>query len=290
MLGHDPTYLSLQKGIYPMNSHSYRHKISIVVCVSLICLMSLTANAADWPTYRGDSARSGVTDEQLATPLSLQWTFMPAHAPRSAWMKPAEELQRMHFDSAYHVSVADGTVYFGSSVDNKVYAVEASTGQVRWTFFTEGPVRFAPAVWRGRIYVGSDDGYVYCLRAKDGKPLWKYRAGPTDEKIIGNGRMISLWPVRTSVLVDAGVVYFGAGVFPYEGLYICALKADDGAVIWKNDTIGDHAHELSYGGISPQSYLVVSESALFVPSGRAMPAAFDRAQSLLSKFPSHPFP
>jgi len=172
--------------------------------------------------------------------------------------------------------VANETVYFGSSVDNKVYALGAKKGKIRWTFFTEGPIRFAPTLWKKKVYVGSDDGYVYCLQAKDGKLVWKYRAGPSDEKVIGNGRMISLWPVRTSVLVDEGVVYFGAGVFPYEGIYICALNAADGSVVWKNDTIGDRAHELSYCGISPQSYLVASENVLYVPSGRAMPAAFDR--------------
>ena len=88
--------------------------------------------------------------------------------------------------------------------------------------------------------------------------------------------MISLWPIRTSVLVDDGVVYFGAGVFPYEGIYICALDADDGRVVWKNDTIGDRLYELEFGGISPQSFLIASENVLYIPSGRAMPAAFDK--------------
>ncbi|MCK4821926.1 methyltransferase domain-containing protein, partial [bacterium] len=45
---------------------------------------------------------------------------------------------------------------------------------------------------------------------------------------------------------------------------------------WKNDTIGDRAHELAFGGISPQSYLIASKNILYVPSGRAMPAAFGR--------------
>ena len=73
---------------------------------------------------------------------------------------------------------------------------------MRWTFFTEGPVRFAPSIWKDQVYVGSDDGYAYCLKSTDGKLVWKYRAGPSDEKVLGNGRRISLWPVRTSVLVD----------------------------------------------------------------------------------------
>jgi len=174
------------------------------------------------------------------------------------------------------MTVAGGRVFFGSSVDFKVYAVSARTGKVKWTFHTDGPVRFAPTIWKNRVYVGSDDGYVYCLNARSGRLLWKYRAGPGDERVLGNENMVSLWPVRTSVLVDDGVAYSTAGVFPYEGIYISALDARTGVVIWKNDTIGDRAHELHFNGISPHGYLIASENVLYVPSGRALPAAFDR--------------
>jgi outer membrane protein assembly factor BamB len=232
--------------------------------------------AGDWATYRSQISRSGTTSETVGPRLFLQWKYIPIHPPKPAWPMPSGELPRMHNDNAYHVVIADKNAYFGSCITNKVYSIDASQGKVRWTFFTEGPVRFAPAVYDGRVYVGSDDGYVYCLDSKDGSLIWKYRAGPSDEKVIGNGRMISLWPVRTGVLVDNGIVYFAAGVFPYEGLYICALRAEDGSVVWRNDTIGDRAHELDYGGISPHGYLVASRDVLYVPSGRSMPAAFDR--------------
>ncbi|MCK5462151.1 MAG: PQQ-binding-like beta-propeller repeat protein, partial [Bacteroidales bacterium] len=229
-----------------------------------------------WHTYRHDASRSGVSSEELPSQLMLNWTYTAAHAPEPAWHQPAEEMARMHRDNTYHVSAADGLAYFGSSVDNKVYALNISTGEVKWEFFTEGPVRFSPSIWKNRVYFGSDDGNVYCLNAKNGKLRWKYKPGPKDKKVLGNGRMISLWPVRTSVLVDEGIVYFGAGVFPYDGLYICALNAKNGSIIWKNDDLDDEAFELTYGGVSPQSYLIASETKLFVPSGRAMPAVFDR--------------
>ena len=232
--------------------------------------------ARDWGTYRSEITRSGMTSETIGPKLFLQWKYFPTHQPKPAWPMPAEELPRMHNDNAYHVVIADNNVYFGCSITNKVYSIDANKGKIRWEFFTQGPVRFAPTVINGSVYVGSDDGYVYCLDAKDGSLIWKYRAGSSDEKVIGNGRMISLWPVRTSVLVDKGVVYFAAGVFPYEGLYICALSAKDGSVVWRNDTIGDRAHELEFGGISPHGYLVASQEVLYVPSGRSMPAAFDR--------------
>jgi len=242
----------------------------------LLFIVGGVGMAKDWVTYRSDTTRSGITSEAVGPKLSLQWKYIPTHSPKPAWPMPSAELPRMHNDNAYNVVIADNNVYFGSCVTNKVYSIDAAKGEIRWTFFTEGPVRFAPTVYSSRVYVGSDDGYVYCLDAKDGSLVWKYRAGPSDEKVIGNGRMISLWPVRTGVLVDDGNVYFAAGVFPYEGLYICALKAEDGSVVWKNDTIGDRAHELDYGGISPHGYLVASQQVVYVPSGRSMPAAFDR--------------
>jgi len=232
--------------------------------------------AEDWLTYRSDITRSGITSETIGPELFLQWKYVPAHKPKPAWPMPAEELPRMHNDNAYHVVIADGNAYFGSCATDKIYSINVAKGQIRWTFFAEGPVRFAPTVYAGRIYFGSDDGYVYCLDGKDGSLVWKYRAGPSDEKIIGNSRMISLWPVRTGVLVDDGIAYFAAGVFPYEGLYICALKASDGSVVWKNDTLGDRSHELEFGGISPHGYPLASADVLYIPSGRSMPAGFNR--------------
>ncbi len=232
--------------------------------------------AEDWATYRSDITRSGITSETVGPGLFLQWKYVPTHKPKPAWPMPSEELPRMHNDNAYHVVIADGSAYFGSCTTNKIYSIDIAKGEVRWTFFAEGPVRFAPTVCQGKVYFGSDDGYVYCLDGKNGSLVWKYRPGPSDEKIIGNERMISLWPVRTGVLVDDGIVYFAAGVFPYEGLYICALRAGDGSVVWKNDTIGDRAHELEFGGISPHGYPIASRDVLYIPSGRSMPAGFNR--------------
>ena len=263
------------------NLHFMRIRCMLRIILYVIVIMVFAACSRDndksgWKTYRHDGSRTAVTSEKISSELFLKWTYIPAHAPKPAWHTPAEEMSRTNSDNTYHVSASDGLAYFGSSEDHKMYAIDIATGNEKWVFFTDGPVRYSPTIWNKHIYFGSDDGYVYCLNAKNGKLNWKYRPGPKDKKVLGNGNMISLWPIRTSVLVEDGIVYFGAGVFPYDGLYVCALNAKDGSILWKNDDLDDDAFELTYGGVSPQSYIIASKTKLFVPSGRAMPAVFDR--------------
>jgi len=169
------------------------------------------------------------------------------------------------FDRAFHVTACGQSVYFGSSADDHVYCLDASTGDVRWSFCTEGPVRLAPTISDERVYVGSDDGCVYCLAAGDGRLLWKHRIGPADRRLPGNGRMISLWPVRCGVAVEDGTVYVCAGLFPSQGTYLCAMQAQDGKELWKRQV-----------DISAQGYLVSSSKRLFVPTGRTPPHIYER--------------
>ena len=252
--------------------------IGLVLTVLFFAAGSL--QAADWPTYRHDNSRSGVTEEHLSTPLAEEWVFEPTHPPDPAWGKPTQwvpeggfpsEGPRLRFDEVYHVAATEDAVYFGSSSENKLYCLDASTGRIRWSCFAGGPIRLAPTVSEGKVYFGSDDGAAYCLDAGDGSLIWKRSACPRRRRVLGNGHLISLWPVRTGVLVRDGVAYFGAGVFPAEDLYLCAVDAEDGSLRWKNDAYGAGGK----GTVSPQGHLLASSERLFVPSGRATPAAFD---------------
>jgi len=243
------------------------------------------SNSSDWPVYLHDNARSGVCPAAPDLPLAEHWAWTSPALPHPAWPDPHGvavegmgdvnlERPRLKFDDAFHIAVSDGAVYFGSTEDNKVCCLDLASGEVRWTFFTDGPVRLAPTVYEGRVYFGADDGYAYCLNASDGKLIWKFQAAPRDERLLGSGKMMSMWPVRTSVLVDDDVAYFGAGMFPGERVYLYAVDARDGAPIWKNATMNDLA--AGQNGFTPQGYLLATKDYLFVPSGRALPARFDR--------------
>ena len=53
-------------------------------------------------------------------------------------------------------------MYVGSD-DSNVYALNATTGKVTWTFTTGDEVSSSPAVANGTVYVGSFDSYVYAI-------------------------------------------------------------------------------------------------------------------------------
>ena len=243
-----------------------------------ICLFGLIAlgQAADWPTYQHDYARSGVARESLLAPFTDGWVHRSRHAPRPAWRGEAKwdgwnkvyDLKsRQIFDYAYHPVIADGLLYYGSSADDKIYCLAAATGEQRWTFFTEGPVRLAPTIAEGRVFVGSDDGQAYCLDAKSGKLIWKTQLGPRDYRIPGNSRIISRWPLRTGIIVIGDLAYCAAGMFPSEGVLITAIEADTGKIKWQQKQTD----------LPAQGYMLASHTRLYVPAGRNNPVVLNRA-------------
>ncbi|MBL4640374.1 MAG: PQQ-binding-like beta-propeller repeat protein [Verrucomicrobiales bacterium] len=245
---------------------------------SAICLFSLVTlgQAADWPTYQHDYARTGVARESLLAPFTDGWVHRSKHAPRPAWRGEAKwdgynkvyDLKsRQIFDYAYHPVIADGLLYYGSSADDKIYCLDATTGEQRWTFFTGGPVRLAPTFAEGRVFVGSDDGHAYCLDAKSGTLVWKTQLGLRDYRIPGNSRIISRWPLRTGIVVIGDLAYCAAGMFPSEGVLITAIEADTGKIKWQQKQTD----------LPAQGYMLASHTRLYVPAGRNNPVVLNRA-------------
>ena len=249
--------------------------------LAFIFMVNLFGNllAADWPQHRGDAARSGYTAEAVPNRLELAWVHRARHAPRPAWPTSL----RIRFDFASQPIVANGVLFLNSSSEDTVTALDLKTGKPRWVFCAEGPVRFAPAAWRDRLFVASDDGWLYALAQKNGRVLWKFRGGPDGRKLPGNSRMISRWPARGGPVVLADTVYFAAGIWPTDGVFLHALDAATGKSRWSNGTTGSlemnqpHGGARAKSGVSAQGYLLANEKQIIVPTGRAVPAVFDRA-------------
>jgi outer membrane protein assembly factor BamB len=89
----------------------------------------------------------------------LQWKF---ETKQALWSAP----------------VTDGArIYFGS-LDRKVYAVNARSGQPAWEKELAGAIVASPVLGEdGRLYVNTFGGVVYALDAASGNELWQYSAG-----------------------------------------------------------------------------------------------------------------
>ncbi len=260
-------------------------RVVIAVLVSVLLFVAKPGSSADWPMWRHDSSRSGATTDTLPRDLLAHWVCrMGPTTP--AWPESQPKLQ---FDQGYEPVCAAGCLVIGSPVDGWVVAIEVETGEIAWTYFSEGPVRFAPAIADGRVFVVSDDGCLHCRSLADGSRHWKINGAPSQRRIIGNDRLISMWPARGGVVVRDGVAYFSASIWSSMGVFVRAVDAASGDVMWTNSTAGarfiTHPHGASsFGSISPQGYLAIAGDTLLVPGGRTLPAAFNLKTGELKHF------
>lgn len=226
--------------------------------------------------WRYNANRTAASPQELPAKLHLHW--MRSYPPQKpAW--PEQPL--MPFDAGYEPVVMGQTLFLGSSRSDSLTAIDTRSGEERWRFFADGPIRFAPVAWEGKVYVVSDDGYLYCLDAAKGSLVWKFRGGPSDRKILGNERLISTWPARGAPVIADGTIYFAASIWPFMGIFIHALDAQTGKVIWTNDGDGStymkQPHNTdSFAGVAPQGPMAVLGDKLFIPGGRSVPACYDR--------------
>jgi outer membrane protein assembly factor BamB len=271
-------YLKLRLNENLYNHTNFNFYLKIMGCWFLLMLTHpAEVFAHDWPMWRYNAGRCSSSPEQLPAEMHLQWTRELAH-PKPAWPKSQYRLQ---FDASYEPVVSGKTIYVGSMVSDSVTAYDTETGKKKWRFYTEGPVRFAPVVYKDKLYFASDDGYLYCLNAKNGSLIRKFLGGPSKKKVIGNDRLIGMWPMRGGPVLYEDKIYFAASIWPFMGIFIYAIDAETGNIIWANSGSGEtyllqpHSSP-AFAGVAPQGYLVATEDKLLISGGRSIPAAYDR--------------
>ena len=92
----------------------------------------------------------------------------------------------------------------------------AAQPELLWSFQAEGAIVSSPIAVEGRVYFGSDDGNVYCLKVEGGELVWKYATG---------------FLIEAPPLFHHGMIYIGGNDF-----FFYALDATTGALVWKYET------------------------------------------------------
>lgn len=107
---------------------------------------------------------------------------------------------------------------FVGTMGGSVLCLSAVTGAVLWDHGTGGPVESSPAVKDGWVYIGSDDGGLHCLNATTGTERWNASTGGE---------------IKSSPSVVEGRVYFGSNDFK-----VYCVDALSGAQVWNFSTRG----------------------------------------------------
>jgi outer membrane protein assembly factor BamB len=185
------------------------------------------------------------------------------HTGRSGTVGPSSATLRWSFDVHGNVAGAavvdaEGNAWVGS-LDHHVYAI-AADGSARWNRDLGGPVYVTPALdpAAGRLYVGADSDYFFCLDAATGEVLWHLRTeGDVDTGIAfaPDGSLIfsageDVWSVARDgtpnwrfharvkiysapAVDDDGTVYVGA-----QDDHVYAIRSD-GRLRWRFGTDDD---------------------------------------------------
>jgi outer membrane protein assembly factor BamB len=188
--------------------------------------------ADDWPAYRCDGSRSGITKAKISAGLSVRWETKLLTKPSA-------------------ITAAAGTVFVSDIHTHTLYALDNDTGQIKWTYTADGRVDSPGTYYKGMVLFGSRDGWVYCLRASDGKLSWRFKDLP--DRLIGAfGQLESAWPVSGSVLIVNDTLYFAAGRSSYldGGIFIYALNPLTGALLKSRSCYGpfDESSGFPVGG------------------------------------------
>ncbi len=86
-------------------------------------------------------------------------------------------------------------ILYIGSADGKLYALNAKEWGIKWVFDAGSSIRFSAVVWGNRVYCNTRDNKIYALDAKTGDMLWEYETKG--------------WMDSPPVVFD-GIVYAGA--------------------------------------------------------------------------------
>ena len=203
------------------------------------------AGAVDAPRLAGVAREP---DQWLTAGRDLQGTY---YSPLDAINDG--NVARLGFAWDYHLGtrrglegtpvVVDGVMYAPGNW-GRVYALDAASGKELWTYDpgVDGQwgrysccdvVNRGLAVWKGRVYIASVDGFLHAIDAATGKRVWRADTlparGPTDFH----------YAVTGAPVLAGDVIVIGNGGSDFKGArgFITAVDLQTGAFKWRFYTV-----------------------------------------------------
>ncbi len=131
------------------------------------------------------------------------------------------------------LALADGVLYVASAY-GRLHALDAASGEVRWTHRFDAPAKGAPTVIGDRVFVVAADSSAWVLDTRDGKVDWQLPGTPTPASITGGAA-----PATAGELV----------LFPIPSGELIAARRDTGMEVWRR-VIAGQRQGMAYAGVT----------------------------------------
>lgn len=117
---------------------------------------------------------------------------------------------------------AEYNVLYAATPFGDVYALDPETGGMYWKAGIGVPLRAAPTIAEGRVFVTTYDSRIFALDARTGETLWDFEGGTETTGLLG----------AASPAVSGKTV-----VVPFSSGEIFALRSDNGQQSWSDQLV-----------------------------------------------------
>jgi quinohemoprotein ethanol dehydrogenase len=221
--------------------------LAVVVLVPAIRWQTVHADSDSRKPAAVDSVRMSRADQEPGNWMSYGRTYSEQHFSP---LKLVNDQNVSHLKLAWYYDldthrgqeatplVIDGVMYF-TSAWSKVFALNAATGKLLWSYDPQVPGEWAinaccdvvnrgVAAWDDKIFFGTLDGRLIALNAITGKKVWETLTIDRDSRftITGAPRV-----AQGKVIIGNGGAEFGV-----RG-YVSAYDAETGHLVWRFFTV-----------------------------------------------------
>lgn len=150
---------------------------------------------------------------------------------------------------------SNGRMVFATTAFGNIMAMDAATGELAWGKRLDSPIRAAPTVSNGSLFVTSLNNEVFCLSAEDGTVLWKFEGVAEPASLIAS---------------TSPAVHNGVAVIPYTSGEIIGFSVGDGRPLWGDSLVrtGALSSLASLNDISGRPVIEGNQAIAISHSGR----------------------
>ena len=107
-----------------------------------------------WSSFRGNAARTGVSEAPLQAPLKQVWSFQAKDAVDGSPI------------------ISNGIIY-APSRDGYLYALDIQGRRELWHYYAGAPIRSTPTLHGDTLFFGDDNGVVHGVQSVGGMARWR---------------------------------------------------------------------------------------------------------------------